>query len=44
MYGYYGYEDDEARYDYGRTYEYDEDRAYEEERERELFGNYDDEE
>jgi hypothetical protein len=42
MCGYYGYEDDDARYGYRHTYEYDEDRAYEEKRERELFGDMDD--
>lgn len=43
MYGYYaGYEDDDARYGYRRHYEYDEDRAYEEKRERELFTDDDD--
>lgn len=44
MYGYYGYEDNDARYGYRHTYEYDEDRAYEEKREHELFDDYDDEE
>lgn len=41
MYGYYGYEDAEcfARPVYE---EYDEDRAFEEKRERELFGDMDD--
>lgn len=42
MYGYYGYEDDDARYGYRHTYEYDEDIAFEEKHEREIFGDMDD--
>lgn len=41
MYGYYGYEDDDARYGYKHTHEPDEDREYEEKRERELFDDVD---
>ena len=39
---YYEFEDDDARYGYRYTEPFDEDRAYEEKRERELFVDMDD--
>lgn len=39
---YYGFEDDDARYGYRYIEPFDEDRAYDEKREHELFGDMDD--